>query len=561
MGRADRVAPNPVVPSLAKLSGRSASIQRRQLLSAGKQALLSHIAFTAPGTEAAPQPSQEPRLGALDYAPKVVASKTQRNQRVTGLRIGQGAHVTGDKRGTAQPISGTQYIGAETAAGWRAGGPKVGHARTEAGQVVSGTLIRSAVRVTGDEAGGRVTITGEADQRAEDDVTTRASQGASPVAQFHRQASPHGSTVLGTNLGRAAGRMGSRDRARKPFVEVTETGLPITGSAVGRSVRLTGDEDGACRHVTGTQYLAPARRQTECGFMGGGTAPAEHIGADRPDPVTGGKVAVAKSWGGQRITGIDVEHDARVTGDAQGGCATLTGSQYQGLTTAERWCDPSVAGDAASVRVNRDATTSVTGNAARHDGLVTGAARGAAREITGTSYGRVDPPAVAPVADRVAHIDERFSITSPQRAAHLRAGPADPPSADRGGRITGSFAVGGGKVTGNLEFLGKRRGHDPAAKPAHQRVSGEGRVGGEGGPAGRVTGHSWADNRHVTGTEGTFASGRNPTERSGQPVTFAGARTFRGAERLPEPNQLVTGMFGSFSKTNARVTLSGGAQT
>ena len=326
---------------------------------------------------------------------------------------------------------------------------------------------------------------------------------------------------------------------------MTETGLPITGSALGRSVRMTGDEDGACRHVTGTQYLAPARRQTECGFTGGGTAPAEHIGADRPDPVTGAKVAVAKSRGGQRITGMDVEHDARVTGDAPGSCALLTGSQYQGRTTVERWCDPGVAQDATAA--------SVKGSSLRHDG--------AARDITGTPYDRAEPAAAVPAADRVAHIDQRFSIISPQRVAHLRAGAADPQAADPGGRITGSFAVGGGKITGNLEFLGKPRGNDPASRPAHLRVSGEGRVGGEGRAEGRVTGHSWADNRHVTGTEGRFASGRNPTERSGEKLAFAGAMTFKGPQRQQEPNQLVTGMFGSFSKTNARVTLSGGAQT
>ncbi len=591
---------------MAGLSGRTASMHRRQLLSAGKQALQSGpSASSSARVRAAPQPAQpavqatapspalpsasgreqararralqsqqgrgsappapptrERRRGTLEYAPKVVTSTTQSGQRVTGLRIGQGAQMTGDDRGTGQPVSGTQYIGTETAAAWRAGGPKVGLARTEAGQVVSGTLIRSAVRVTGDEAGGRATITGKADQRPEDDLTSRAAQGASTAAQFQRQASPHGSTVFGTNLGRSAGQVGSRDRTRAPALEMTESGLPITGSALGRSVRLTGDEGGACRHVTGTQYLAPARRQAECGFTGGGTAPAEQVGADRPDPVTGTKVAVARSWGGQRVTGMDVEHNPRVTGDAPGSCAVLTGSQYQGRSTAERWCDAGVAENAAAAMDRRAATAAVTGDTAQHDAAVTGTARGAARDITGTPYYRASPEASAPAADPVAQIDGRFSIRSPQRAAHLRADPAEAQASGPRGRITGSFALGGGKITGNLEFLGRKRaGGNHSAQPAHLRVSGEGRVGSAGPGSGRITGDSWADQRNVTGTEGSFAAGRNPTERSGEPQAFAGAATFKGQAKQEEARQLVTGMFGYFSKSGAKVTMSGGAQS
>ena len=579
--------------ALPALSGRTASLQRRQLLSAGKQALMSHAAAYVPasaiaqptpaslslevpasspnsgrdlakarraqlsqqgrGAAAPAQPMREAQRGTIDYAPKVIPSSTQGGLKVTGSRVGVGNQVTGYQRGTTQPVSGSQYMGTESAAAWRAGGPKVGVAKTASGQMVSGTLIRSAVRVTGDEAGGSIAITGKADQRPEDDMTVRAGQGSSTTAQFQRQASPHGSTVFGTNLGRAQGRMGSRDRDRAQAVEMTETGMAITGSALGRSTRMTGDESGACRSITGTQYLAPAKRQAACGFSGGGTAPAAQIGSERADPVTGNKVAMSRSWGGQRVSGMDVEHNPRVTGDAPGSCAILTGSQYQGRTTAERWCEPGVAEDAGTRRDQRLATSSVTGSTSRHDTSITGAARGATRDITGTPYSRAPQQALALPANPVAQIDGSFSINSPQRAAHLRATPAQ---ADDGSRVTGSCAMSAGRVTGNLEFVGRRR---PAAEasgpPAHQRISGEGCDGS------RITGDSWGDHKLVTGTEGSFAANRNPTERAGKPQAFSGSANFKGKGKTGSSNELVSGMSGYFSKTGARVTLSGGAQT
>jgi hypothetical protein len=419
--------------------------------------------------------------------------------------------------------------------------------------------VRSKVRITGDEAGAGVTITGEADQRLEDDLTNRSDSATFTSAQFQRQANPHGSSVFGTNLGRSAGSVGSRARDRAPALESTESGLAITGSALGRSVRVTGDESGACRNITGNQYLAPARRQAACGFAGGGTAPAEQLGRDRADPVTATKVAVAQTWAGQRITGMNVEHNPRVTGDAPGSCAPLTGSQYQGRLTVDGYCEPASA-DAAAARRAHGPASSVTGDTPVHDQAITGTARGAGRDITGTPYYRAETGTDVAPADPVAALDSRFSVKSPQRVAQLRAGRAAPATAEgQPGTpsITGSFAVGAGKITGNVEFLARARA---AAKrdrpPAHARISGEGRTEGS-----RITGDSWADQSNVTGTEGAFAADRNPSERGPKAKAFAGAGTFKSQAKHEEPKQLVTGMFGYFSKSGARVTLSGGAQS
>ncbi|MCS7100511.1 MAG: hypothetical protein NZL99_02315, partial [Burkholderiaceae bacterium] len=116
-----------------------------------------------------------------------------------------------------------------------------------------------------------------------------------------------------------------------------------------------------------------------------------------------------------------------------------------------------------------------------------------------------------------------------------------------------SFAVGSGKVTGNVEFLHRSRAAGAEAK--RPRITGEGRT--EGPP---ITGDAWTANPRVTGTEGYIAAERNPSERAGKPHAFASARLFKDKGHHQEPRQIVTGMVGWTPKSAAKVTLSGGAQ-
>lgn len=533
------MAASPAPADCAHSSCRAAARQRR-----------ADLSRTGRGEASPPRPSRPPRQDRLEYPHKVSASQTQGGQSVTGPRFSTIPQVTGASRGLAQPISGTQYIAAETALGvaaqgWRAAGSKVGLARTSGGNIVSGALVRGRSAVTGDEAHPSVAITGEADQRLEDDITPRAADAGQEAAQFRRQADPHGVTALGTNLGRSAGSVGSRHRERTPALEASHAGLAITGSAVGRSQRVTGDEDGACREITGSQYLTPARRQVHCG------GPQPTIpGHDRADPVSGAKVKVSETWGGSAITGIDVEHDPRVTGEAPGTCAVITGSPYQGATSTAGWCEAEVSGQAASRLARHMSVRPITGDAPAHIDAVTGTARGATRSITGTPYYR-ESTAAMELADRpVAAIDAGFSVGSPQRSAHLRVDPA------RGGRITGVFALAEDKITGNAEFhFRPRRGSDPDAASPRDRITGEGRTGGP-----TVTGHAWSGGSSVTGVDGHFAAARNPSLRTGKPGAFAGATVFKAEAPREEARPLVSGMFGFSAGASARVTLSGGAQ-
>jgi hypothetical protein len=590
-------APAPALPlvSNASLSGRSVSIERRRQLSAGKtsangaaypsngsahpktssnaavensggnagpgsglvpvsrparelaQARRAELSLHGRGDAPAAAPIRPARAGKIEYPVRIEPSPTQAGRVVTGLRISPGNAVTGAARGSAVPVSGSQYIAADAGSGWRAGGPKVGLSRTSGGLVVSGTLVRSNVHVTGDEAGRGIAITGEADQRIDDDLTQRANNGVSAPSQFRRQADPHGTSVHGTNLGRSLRSAGSRERPRAEIVEFSQGGLPVTGSAIGRSTRVSGDEAGVCRRVTGDQYLSPSEFQAECGGRLGGTAPAPQALANRPDPVTGAKVRTSQTWGGQRVSGVDVEHDPRVTGDEPGSCKTITGSAYQGTGTMYAYCDEDSAANAERRLVRGTVSAAVTGDTPRNGSGVTGTSRGATRSITGTPYFASENAARVISANPVATIDGQFSVRSPQRAAQLSAAPHPE-------RITGSFAGGHGKVTGNLEFAFRNRKADDAQPAARIQMTGEG-IGNN-----RISGDSYKDDSRVTGTGTRVETERNPTERGGKPRPFAGAQRFKTLASHEEPKHLVTGMFGYSSDSGAKVTLSGGAQ-
>ncbi|MDP1708858.1 MAG: CsoS2 family carboxysome shell protein [Gammaproteobacteria bacterium] len=529
------------------------------------QALRGSRARNGRGNTESTRPCGRVRHSApLVYPAKVSNTETYAGKKVTGIRIGRSANMTGDEPGADVQVTGSQYIGKETGFNPREGGLKVGAARTANGQVVTGSQVRSKIMITGDESNSAIRITGEADQEINDDLLNRREQGAYTSMQFQRQNNPHGHTVFGTNLGRSIKSIGSRDRDREYVTEQTDGGLPVSGTAVGRSLRITGDEPGACRPITGTQYLMPGNKQPLCATPAAASGTRAGSGAmgmscnsqgTRPDPVTGEKVVESETWTRQRITGVDVAHNPNVSGDEYGVCASVTGTPYAGPNQYETACATDAATSVAQrVMPGQPATARVTGDAPFNAEHVTGTQRGGDRSITGTPYFRTEAPEVEMTADAISNINHRFSVRSPQREGHLHADASavQAPSAEM--RITGAFAVGDGKITGNQEFHFSPRGRAERDE-RKSRITGEGRVEG---PA--ITGSAWTKQNNVTGTEGHIAVERNPSERNGKSHAFANASKFKGKGNHEAPTQHVTGMVGWSALSAARVTLSGGAQ-
>jgi hypothetical protein len=451
--------------------------------------------------------------------------------------------VTGDEAGAALPVSGTQYVAADGPPAVPGGGQKVGLTRTAQGLTVSGTAVRNKVAITGDEFGEHLRITGKADQKLSDDLTPR-SDGSFRPAQFPRRADPQGATAVGTRLTPPTGVQAASWRP----LETTTGGLTVSGTAVGLGGCVTGNEAGSSRTITGDQYAALA--STSAPSAGSTSAQG------RLDPVTGGKVTVAQTWSGQRVTGPSVEHRPNVTGDEPGSCRPVTGTPYQGPSTAFGWCEAGEGDGTAQRMAPTRRGVAVSGDVPTHTNAVTGTARGSGRNVTGTAY-YGDMRAAEAASD-----DWTGSRTFPVALARRWADQASTGDANESGdvrlppsgvpgRITGSFAYGDGKVTGNQEFLFRARA---PRERQESPVTGEGRTEGR-----TITGSSYKANGRVTGTEGYIAAGRNPSQGGGEPHGWAGASRFRDQGAPAEPRQAVTGLSGASAK-GSRVTLSGGAR-
>ncbi|MEB3233942.1 MAG: CsoS2 family carboxysome shell protein [Cyanobacteriota bacterium] len=458
---------------------------------------------------------------------KVRVTATSHGNRVTGNEVGRSDKVTGDEPGTCKNVTGTEYVSANQSAAYCGGANpsprKVGRSQTLGGQAVSGVMVGRSSKVTGDEPGSGLQLTGDQYLGAEPPTAGRA---PTKVASQH--------TLRGTG---------------------------VTGTAVGRSQHVTGDEPGSCRNITGDEYIGAQQFGDFCGA--------------KPAPEAA-KVGFSVTNRNQVVSGTRTGRSANVTGDEPGTCKVVTGTPYAGLEQASDYCAT------ASVRAVRERTpqrgaSRMSGIQPGIGGQLTGASRGACEDITGTPYVGADQLAQACGAASTADADfpqplnqapwQQFSIQSPARAAHTarqRGGGVTGTSYEQGSRITGPFDMAGDKVTGTEQFRFDRRGAQLARGPIEPAADTQAperpvsRVTGEGITAGlRITGDDWDRNERVTGTEGASARRRNPT-RTGPMPAMAMVPPKRNDE-VPEPVSRVTGSSGN-TTAGSLITVSGGAR-
>ena len=460
------------------VTGRDASRARREGLIQGKEGILkpnASVSTTSSASSATPAvpvkvneaktpPSGRTRRNAdpVQYPPKVTESKSYAGHKVTGVRIGQKENVTGNEHGAALQVTGDQYIGRESGYNPREGGIKVGASKTPAGQVMTGSQVRSKIKITGDESNSALRISGDSDQELIDDLLPRNEQGSYSQMQFPRQNNSHG-------------------------------------------------------HTFG-----------------------------------------AATWGDQHVTGLDVEHNLRVTGDEQGLCDAITGTPYVGPNQFQTSCSAENE-EKTERRISSKLASDnyISGDVLSSANHVTGTQRGSEHNITGTPYYKADPEGDGKmdVMERIKKINNSFSVSIPQRESQERVGTdaVNAPTAES--LITGTFSAGEGKITGNQEFhFNPRQKVD--AITGNSRVTGEGRVEGK-----TITGSAWISKDNVTGTEGHIAAERNPSQRKGDLHGWAGARKFKDkATPQTESTHHVTGLIGWSPKASVPITTSGGGQ-
>ncbi|MEB3271144.1 MAG: CsoS2 family carboxysome shell protein [Synechococcus sp.] len=470
------------------------------------------------------------QTGPLTRQPaKVRVSATTHGNRVTGNEVGRSEKVTGDEPGTCKIVTGTEYVSANQAAAWCGGATpsprKVGQAQTHGGRLVSGVMVGRSEKVTGDEPGSGRQLTG-------DQYVTEAQQlpGRAPakVASLH--------TLRGTG---------------------------ITGTHVGRSEHVTGDEPGSCRLITGDEYIGSQQYDRFCG-----SRPA-------PEPA---KVGFSVTNRAQVVSGTRTGRSSKVTGDEPGTCKAVTGTPYAGLDEAGNWC-PTPAVEEIRARTPVRMGTVMSGIQPGIGGVMTGAERGACGDITGTPYVGPDQQAMAcgtaPVGTEpdfprplASQPWQGFSVQSPAQAAFAArqsGGGVTGTRYEDSRRITGPFDMAGGKVTGTEEFRFDRRAPQrargpvgPAPVSADEDARPVSRVTGEGNSSGqKITGDDWDRGERVTGTEGPSARRRNPS-RPG-PMSAMPAFQPKRNEEVPEPVSRITGSSGNTS-AGSLITLSGGAR-
>jgi len=524
-------------------------------------------------------------------APKVSLQPARSAHSVTGTSTAVSHKVTGHEAGASKTVTGTEYLASEHVSavlGTRSS-PRpsmVMNSSTSRVQQATRTALDRQGVVTGLESGSSThSVTGteylsqqhivknpEATQKSNPrKVSVMSSQGSQSVSHIERD---RANKVTGNESGAARQLTGSQYFNSVDFGQQSATEAPskvalirtlsgslVTGTELGRSQKVTGDNRGGCRAVTGTEFISSQQLQAVCDDV-------EWVAAIH-------KVGRDQTWNDQTVSGASLGRSKLVTGNEYGACSPITGSAYAGRQQYQDFCEPSQtkAQHALGRREGSISASVVTGDRPGAGGAVmTGDQRGACGPVSGTPYVGADnmPPQcgtsarfVAPVRaeknSKSAVSANDFSIRPPARQARERSLDHVTGSSFSGQRITGAVNKGAGLISGTPEF--RHREDNTASIHMHKPNTGSSKLTGEGSETGfSISGSVWTTSGRVTGTEGKSSTVRNPSQRGDvRDVMGMSAKNSHQVERAEQPQSRVTGSSGNTSK-GAAVTLSGGAR-
>jgi len=525
--------------------------------------------------------------GAAKDAPwKVGASETNHGQTVTGTMVGRSHDVTGDEPSTCRGITGTEYLGADIFREFCQSDPgsaprKVSVTSTSHGNAVSGNSIGRGKNVTGNEPGTCKRVTGDEYISADQSQRYCGEFLAKSPRKVTRTETRKGKAMTGNNVGRSEKVTGDEPGMNRQLTgtqytqpedigaapakvgtSATLRGGNVTGTMVGRGQRMTGDEPGSCRDITGNDYIGQEQYSEFCS-----TAP---VPTDR-------KVGVSATGKGMPVTGTMTDRESKVTGNEPGTCKAVTGTPYAGADAHVNFCPADDAAQ-AGMRTRQSRATPgmpMTGIQPGVGGKMTGDRKGVCEPLTGTPYVGADQfaeacpatPADSASPDFPQSLErapwQQFSVSTPSGGAQGALGSTGVTgNSYEQGLITGPFGMAPGKVTGTEEA---RFGHEKLQaadmRPqATEEVEGrvKSRISGEGQDAGlKITGDDWDRGNNVTGTEGTSARRRNPTMRAAPAASMP--VDLKRNKDLTVPMSKVTGGSGN-TEQGSLVTYSGGAR-
>ncbi len=533
---------------------------------------------------------------------KVVEGLTGKNMRITGVDEARDNAVTGSESGSAQNVTGSDYINMPQRSQSAVAPAKVGFSHTAAGLPVSGGESARTSGITGDEQDACGRVTGTEYVSSERFVSTCGVKPAvTTPAKVGVDASRGGMMITGNLVDRdkkvtgnepgtcqrvtgnqydsSASKGFCQQRSNKVHEMHTLHGRPLTGTEGSPSPKLTGDDRGSCSGVTGSEYVSQEYFQQSC--------------PQTPQPSTA-MPSLSRTWNNQVVSGVQTGHSQKTTGDEQGICKTVTGSNYAAREQVSEFCDASAVA-LSEQRMHHQHNTPplpVSGMTPTVDPRMAGGfQRGMCQTLTGTPYqGQQDQtlcnsghrhhlaqsdivqnlaPSAIPANHAVEQYKADFSVMSPAKAAWQQRD--NEPSNSRvhssvcahRSSITGAINKAEGVISGTPEFRHQREIQPVApvletAQPQPERITGEGSESGT-----QITGDDWSRGGLITGTEGLFSACRNQTQQGVSINREAigkhiGAYALRGRERPEVAISKVTGGSGN-TCTTGLVTLSGGA--
>ena len=462
---------------------------------------------------------------------KINVSSTTSGNKVTGNEVGRSSLVTGNEPGTCKNLTGTEYTSANLSQSYcgeiNKTPSKIRHSKTLDGQNVSGSLPGRSGLVTGDESGSGHQLTG--DQYL----------GIEPLPD-----------------GKSYEKVGTYN---------TLNGNVVTGIGVGRSERMTGNESGSCKNVTGDEYIGSQQYEGFCG---------------KKPSAEARKVGLSISPNNNLISGTMTGRSNHVTGDEPGTCKNVTGTPYAGIEQLDNNCDSIVKnelGGKGKVYLGNSSNARLTGQQPGIGGQMTGAGKGACLNPTGTPYVGGDQlssncsnhSSNQPYANNEKVIQNTwndFSVNSPSRDMYSEKShdSVTGNQYESGSNITGPFDMAVDKVTGTEQFrFDKSKLNTLKSKEDNEHTNLEeervqSRITGEGQSAGlNITGDDWDRGDHVTGTEGASSRRRNPS-RAGL-INAMPPMDMKRNDKMKEPDFLITGSSGN-TREGQLVTFSGGAR-
>jgi len=161
--------------------------------------------------------------------------------------------------------------------------------------------------------------------------------------------------------------------ARRPRNAAEAKAKAVSGTKVGHTEKLTGDEAGLCHAgVTGTNYMSAEVFDNFCQ----GEAPKAALKVEATSTLSGGHVTSGGKVGGSTV----------MTGIEAGSCRNVTGTEYLGREEFAQ-CDATPAAPAAKVSTSlTQRGLTVSGPKASRSDSVTGNHKGTCEAVTGTPY-------------------------------------------------------------------------------------------------------------------------------------------------------------------------------